>query len=130
MACETCAGGRCKGGGNLRCARREPADQHIAIILDTWGGSRTVVGTPESIQCNVRHDELVYVVPNLIVHEPIAWGDIPIVIERARLELVKWLDTRPNLTEIGYECVKMYRIRSLRHNQSRRSLDFSEITLT
>lgn len=111
--CTTCAGGAipCKGGGNKKCWRRDPRKARIAIILDSYGGARTIVGTKDSIRANTRHDELCYVVPRLIVHEPIAWNDIPIVIERARIELLMWLDRRPNLDEIAHECVTMYRLR-------------------
>ena len=80
-----------------------------------------MVGTPRSIRANIRHDEMMHMVPNLIVHEPIAWNDIPIVIERARLELLRWLDTRPNLTARQHQTIIMYRLRSLELNQG--SLD-------
>ncbi len=106
------------------------SDQFIAIIVDTYGCSRTIVADELSMGENVRHDELAHVVPNLIVHEPIAWGDIPIVIERARLELEKWLATRPNLTELQHQIVTMYRLRQSRHIGSQESLNVFEIVET
>lgn len=128
--CRACLGGAipCKGGGNLLCWRRDKRTAYIAIILDTYGGARTIVGTKQSIRANTRHDELRYIVPNLTVHEPIAWGDIPIVIERARLELLKWLDKRPNLTETQQQCVTFWRLRAL--EQPRGSLNLDEIVQT
>lgn len=116
--CVACLGGAipCKGGGNLGCWKRDPRPARIAAIVDSYGGIRTIVGTIKSIRANTRADELCHRVPHLIVHEPIAWNDIPIVIERARLELLKWLDRRPNLTEVEQECVAMYRLRCLRFN--------------
>jgi len=127
--CRACFGGivSCKGGGNTRCWRRNPKAAHIAIILDTYGGARTIVADRESLKANVRFDELVHVVPDLIVHEPIAWGDIPIVIERARIELERWLETRPNLDELQHEIIKMYRIRQLR---SGGTIDLNEVCET
>lgn len=115
-ACRACFGGiiPCKGGGNMRCWKRNPSNQHIAIVVDSYGGDRVIVGTPRSIREHVRPGELVHFVPKLIVHEPIAWNDIPIVIERARLELDKWLDTKPNtLNEARKECATMWRLRRL-----------------
>ena len=114
--CPVCRGVvGCKGGGNKQCRKRDPRSARIATILDTYGGARTIVGTLRSVRANTRQDELLHVVPNLIVHEPVAWNDIPIVIERARLELLKWLSTRPNLTEIEDLCVRLYHLRCLEH---------------
>ena len=100
----------------------------IAFMLDTYGGARTVVGEPESLQANAAVDDLVHVVPNLTVQEPIAWGDIPYVIERARIEFEKWLATRPNLDEEKHRSVTLYRLRALELNQ--RSLDLSSLVET
>lgn len=128
--CVACNGGAvpCKGGGNLLCWRRDPEDANIALILDSYGGTRTIVGTPESIEDNTRHDELCHTVPNLIVHEPIAWGDIPIVIERARVEFEMWLDQRPNLDEETARSVTLYRLRRLEQDQQ--SIDLYSIVET
>lgn len=123
--CRACLGGAipCKGGGNRLCWRRNKESAYIAIILDTYGGARTVVGTKDSLRANTRQGELRYIVPNLIVHEPIAWNDIPIVVERARLELLKWLDRRPNLTEVQYECVEMWKLHSTAQPKGSRNLE-------
>ena len=86
------------------------------------------MGTMKSIRAMTRPDELCHLVPNLIVHEPIAWGDIPIVVERARLEFLKWLDTRPNLTELNQNSVALYRLRCLEQNQ--KSLNIEAIVET
>lgn len=122
--CVACRGGEipCKGGGNKQCCKRHPGRQYIAAIVDSYGGIRTVVGTRGSIGANTRHDEICHVVPNLIVHEPIAWNDIPIVIERAKIEFEKWLDTRPNLTEDEARSVVLYRLRKLEQNQGSMNL--------
>lgn len=128
--CHACIGGAipCKGGGNFLCWRRHAGDQHIALILDTYGGTRTIVGTPESIKDNTRHDELCHTVPNLIVHEPIAWNDIPIVIERARVEFEMWLKQRPNLDEDTARAVTLYGLRCLEQDQQ--SIDLYSIAET
>jgi hypothetical protein len=129
-ACRICLGGiiPCKGGGNRGCWRRDPKVARIALILDSYGGARTIVGTRRSIQDNARQDELAHIIPRLRVHEPIAWNDIPLVIERARLEFEKWLDMRPNLPEHLHHAVTLYRLRKLEQNQ--RSLDLAVIAET
>jgi hypothetical protein len=131
-ACFACRGGSipCKGGGNMRCHRRNPHAARIALILDSYGGARTIVADRKSLKANVRHDELVHVVPGLLVHEPIAWDDIPIVIERARIEFEKWLETRPNLTEDEHRAVTLYRLRRLELPDAIGSLNPAEMVET
>lgn len=120
----------CKGGGNLRCRKRDPRPHYIALILDSYGSTRTVVATTRSMRANVRHDEWAHVVPRLIVHTPIAWNDIPIVIARAKLEFDKWLDTRPNLPKDMDLAVRLYRLRGLRHVGSKETLDVYSMVWT
>jgi hypothetical protein len=130
--CNACAGRTlpCKGGGNLDCVKRDPKPARIALILDTYGGARTIVGPRRSIKANTRHDEVCHVVPGLIVHEPIAWGDIPTVIERAKIEFEMWLDTRPNLTKDEHHAVVLYRLRQLEHPDSHGSCNIEEMVDT
>jgi hypothetical protein len=130
--CSACAGGAvpCKGGGNLGCWKRNPKPARIALILDSYGGARTIVGSLKSIKANTRHDDISHLVPRLIVHEPIAWGDIPIVIERARLEFESWLATLPNLTEDEDRSVRLYRLRNLEHHASHGACNVDEMAET
>lgn len=116
--CPVCQGiSLCRGGGERRCRKRDPKNARISLILDSYGGVRTVVGTIRSIKHNLRHDEFAYVVPRLIVHEPIAWDDIAIVIERARVEFEIWLETKPNLSQEFYDALAMYRLRCLEQDK-------------
>jgi hypothetical protein len=121
----------CKGGGNRWCANRNPYESIIAGILDTYGGLRVVVCHRNSLGCHARADELAIVVPKLTVHEPIAWGDIPIVIRRAEIEIDKWIAQRgiPN-DPVQRECVIMYRLRCLEHVDSKRSFNPDVIAFT
>jgi hypothetical protein len=126
--CPACHGSvPCKGGGNLDCHKRDPLTHHIALVLDSYGGVRTVVADWSSLMANVGRDEWAHVVPDLIVHTPIAWNDIPIVIARAKLEFDKWLDTRPNLDENFSRAVTLYRLRQLRHTDNQGSLDLNAV---
>lgn len=111
IACNDCAI-PCKGGGNRWCAKRNPEPCIIAGILDTYGGLRVIVTPRRSLRHHKRHDELAIIVPKLIVHEPIAWNDIPIVIRRVEIEIDKWIAQRgiPN-DSVQRECVVMYQLR-------------------
>lgn len=130
--CEACNGGAipCKGGGNPLCWRRSPEPQVLSAVLDSYGCVRTVVCTEESLWCHVGSGELAYTVPDLVLREPIAWNDIPLVIERARLELNKWLDTRPNLDAEMHDGAILYRLREKEQRIGKGSLDFNRIALT
>lgn len=130
--CPVCApyGVECKGGGNKLCRKRDPKPARIALILDQYGNTRTVVGTQESIKANTGPGEWTHLVPKLVVHTPIAWNDIPIVIERAKLEFDRWLEMRPNLSEDMHHAVVLYRLRCLRHVDSRETLDVNAMVWT
>lgn len=79
---------------------------------------------------HVRNGEMLYIVPKLLVHEPIAWNDIPLVVERAKIEFEKWLGTRPNLTEGDHNTVKLYWLRKSRHIDSHGSVNLADIVET
>ena len=89
--CPECRGLSCKGGGNHRCIRRDPKPSVLAGIIDTYGGIRFVVTQRRNLKAHVRADEVLIIVPKLKVHEPIAWGDIPMVIGRIEWEVTAWL---------------------------------------
>jgi hypothetical protein len=77
-SCPACRGSHsCYGGGNggnKACAQRDPRPSHIAGILDSFGGVRVVVAHKRSFKHHQRHDEFIAVVPDKLVHEPIAWA--------------------------------------------------------
>jgi hypothetical protein len=127
--CLVCRGQQCKGGGNTRCLQRDPHASHLAGILDTYGGLRFIVAHRNSFKHHVRHDELLIVVPNLVVHEPIAWNDIPIVVERITLTVNDWIERNHPNEFFAQEAIKMYRIRRL-EGQFARSLDLGAIVET
>lgn len=99
----------------MRCWRRNPHASHIGLILDSYGGSRTIVADKRSMRANTRHDEWLFTVPKIIVYEPIAWAEIPRVIAKSRWDFERWLDTQPNLTEEHQRAVLLYRLHKLRH---------------
>ncbi len=126
--CPECWGRECRGGGIRECVQRDPRPSHVAAILDTYGGMRVVVAHKPEFKHHRRHDEVLVMVPDLRVHTPIAWGDIPGVIGRAHAELDKWVEqNRPN-EPYAIEAVTMYQLRRLELEQG--SLDIYDIVET
>jgi hypothetical protein len=118
----------CFGGGNRACIKRDPHPSRLAGILDTYGGLRFVVTHKQNLGAHARADEVLIVVPDLRVHEPIAWGDIPSVISRIELEVERWLARGEPNEPHACQAARMYRLRKL--EQHRRSLDLSAIVET
>jgi hypothetical protein len=128
--CPACSGLDCKGGGNRSCAKRDPKPSRLYGIIDTYGGIRFVVTHRNAIKHHIKHDELLIAVPNLKVHEPIAWNDIPIVIARIELTVANYLKTYiPNDPTLA-QCAKMYRLRCLESRSAKGSLNLSAIVET
>lgn len=126
--CALCRDSECKGGGNPHCRARSPRPSFLYGILDTYGSLRFVV-TADDIGWHARHDEIAIRVPNLTVHEPIAWGHISFVIKRIEIAVDEWIEfgPAPN-TPWAREAIKMYRLREREH--VRRSLDLGSIAET
>jgi hypothetical protein len=129
--CPLCKGGECRGGGNKSCLQRDPLPSILAGILDTYGCIRFVVTHRDQLQYHVRPDELCIVVPNLTVHEPIAWGESYYVVGRIEHVVDEWIRQRgiPNDPHMR-ECVTMYRLRQLENPLFKKSLDISRIVET
>lgn len=110
------------------CYQRDARPSHVAAILDTYGGVRVIVAHKREFKQHRRSDEILIVVPDLLVHTPIAWGDIPGAIGRAHAELDRWVQhCRPN-EPYAVEAVTMYKLRRLEMNQG--SLDLYAIVET
>ncbi len=129
--CEACKhSSPCKGGGNKQCVRRNPRPSIVAAVLDTYGGMGVVVTHRKNLKHHVRHDELAIVAPGLIVHEPIAWNDIPIVIRRMEIEVDKWIARGIPNDPLHREIVTMYRLRCAEHPDNRGSRDLTKLVYT
>lgn len=127
--CQVCFGGECRGGGNRGCVQRDPRPSVLAGILDTYGGLRFIVAHRRSLRSHMRHDETCIVVPRLKVHEPIAWGEIPIVVARIEHTVREWIKVHsiPNQPHVR-DAVVMYQLRCLEQDQV--SLDLGVIAET
>lgn len=128
MNCRACNGFECKGGGNTICLRRDPHASHLAGIIDTFGSLRFVIAHRKTLKHHARPDELLLIVPGIVVHEPITWTDIPMVIGHIERWVDRWIvDNIPNEPH-AREAVRMYRLRCLEN--PRRALDMNTIVET
>lgn len=115
MACIACLDlTPCKGGGNRDCAKRDPRASVLAGILDTYGGIRYVVTYRSELKRHKRHDEVMIVVPDVTVHEPIASWDIPGVTRCVDLAVDEWLARGTPNEPHARECAVMYKLRRSR----------------
>jgi hypothetical protein len=130
MPCIACLDidGRCKGGGNLNCRKRDPRASVCAGILDTYGGIRYVVTHRSNLKHHRRPDEVAIIVPNLTVHEPIAWDDIPSVIATIDRAVDEWLSRGTPNEPHAQECAAMYQLR--RSRRQRDSVHIDDIVET
>lgn len=71
----------------------------VAGILDGYGGWHTVVAPRKSLKHHVRPGQIMVVVPQFKVQEPVPWNDIPMVIGRAELAILEWIGTRNDLSD-------------------------------
>lgn len=125
--CPVCHGKECWGGGNARCVQRDHWPSQVAAILDSYGGSRVVVDY--DFDGHLRASEFLIVVPNLVVFQPIAWGDIPGCVGRAEHELKQWAERNERSNDDATrEAIVLWRLRCLEQNQ--RSLDLEAICYT
>jgi len=98
-------------------------------ILDTFGGLRFVVCHRDELEHHRRHDETAIVVPTLRIHQPIAWGAIPGVINCITAAVSDWIAARRYGNEPHtVQAVRMYGLRSLEQRQ--RTFDINTIVET
>ena len=118
----------CLGGGNRRCVQRDNRPSILAGVIDTYGSIRFIVTQRKKLKHHVRHDEVSIIVPDLLVHEPIAWIDIPGAISRIELAVDDWLARGlPNEPHAREAAV---RLKLRRLEQDQQSLDLSAICET
>ena len=105
----------------------------VAAILDSYGNVGVAVATKRSMRWQARHDELLLIVPNFKVREPVPWAAIPTVIFTAHNYLDWWIETRNDPDFGGFrEHVTMYKLRKLENAGTgpRRSLHLPDIAYT
>jgi hypothetical protein len=92
----------------------------IAAVLDGYGGWHTVVAPRASLKHHVRPGQLLLVVPDFTVQEPVPWGDIPRVIRRAELHALWWVGSRNDPDDLKHPAVALFLLRRKRayHRES------------
>ena len=66
----------------------------VAGMLDGYGGWYTVVAPRKSLRHHVRPGQLLLVVPDYKVKEPVPWNNIPGLIRRVELHILWWINSR------------------------------------
>ena len=86
----------------------------VAGILDGYGGWRTVVAPLRGMHHHVNPGELLLIVPNYKVQEPIPWNDIPGLIRRVDLYILEWIRTRNDPDTLNHLAVALFLLRRTR----------------
>jgi hypothetical protein len=71
----------------------------VAGILDGYGGWHTVVAPRASLKHHVRPGQIMVVVPQYKVKEPVPWDEVPTVTRRAELAILEWIGQRNDLSD-------------------------------
>lgn len=100
----------------------------VAGVLDTYGGLRVVVTQRWRMRHHKRHDELLFVVPEFWVREPVEWDAIPYTIARVERHVAEWIRSRNDPDTLDNPCIKLYLIRCRRtdHKRAHNLLDIVE----
>ena len=71
----------------------------VAGILDGYGGWHTVVALRKSLRHHVRPGQLLLVVPDYKVKEPVPWNNIPGLIRHVELHIL-WGSTAATIPTV------------------------------
>lgn len=80
----------------------------VAGILSPDGGLRTVVTQRWRMQAHIKRGERLFVVPDLLVDEPVPWEQIPAVIGAVHRHVVKSLAPQNPCGECRQCCITLY----------------------
>lgn len=80
----------------------------VAGIIDSGGGLRVVVTQRWRIRHHVRKGERLFIVPDMLVQEPVPWDEIPAVINKAKLHLAKQMAAENSCGECRACCKTLY----------------------
>ena len=83
----------------------------VAAVLDGYGGWHTVVALHKTLKNHVRPGQLLLVVPDYKVLEPVPWNEIPIVISRTELYILEWIRTRNDPDDLKHPAVALFLLR-------------------
>ena len=98
----------------LALQRQHVVFSFAAGVLDCCGGLRVVVTAPLAAfvhHCNPARQELLFIVPDLVVPEPVPWNMIPWLIRRVEHHVREWIRTRNDPDALAHPTVVAYRKR-------------------
>lgn len=100
----------------------------VAGILDGYGGWHTVVAPRASLKYHVRPGQILIVVPNYKIQEPVPWNSIPIVTGMAEHAILEWIRTRNDPDDLKHPAVSLFLLRRQRtyHRESVNLYDIAE----
>jgi hypothetical protein len=84
------------------------AKSAVAGILSPDGGLRTIVTQRWRMQGHLAKGERLFVVPGLLVEEPVPWEEIPTVIRQVHQHIVKTLAPENPCGECRACCITLY----------------------
>lgn len=99
-----------------------------AGILDIYGGLRFVAAPLRNLVFHPLQDEMLFIVPDLWVEEPIEWNFIPTFIARIEAFVQEWIRGRNDPAVRESLPIKLYGLRCLEQNKE--SLDLYSIAET
>lgn len=92
----------------------------VAAILDGYGGWHTVVAPRKTLKHHIRPGQIMIVVPNYKIQEPVPWNNIPIVTGMAEHAILEWIRTRNDPDDLAHPAVALFLLRRQRtyHRES------------
>jgi len=103
---------------------------NIAGVMDSYGGLRVVVTERWRMKHHQRHDELLFIVPNFRIAEPVPWERIPEVVARVESYIAWFIASRNDPDFHNQEHIKLYKLRCLEHPHSKRATNLEHIVET
>jgi hypothetical protein len=86
----------------------------VAAVLDGYGGWHTVVAPRASLKHHWRPGQIMLVVPELRVREPVPWNEIAMITSRAELHILEWIRTRNDPETLRDPAVVLFLLRRMR----------------
>jgi hypothetical protein len=92
----------------------------VAAVLDGYGGWHVVVAPRNGLKHHIRPGQLLLIVPNYEVDEPVPFDQIPTVIRRAELHALWWIGSRNDPDDLKHPAVALFLLRRKRsfHRES------------
>ena len=100
----------------------------VAAILDGYGGWHTVVAHRKTFKYHVRPGQILLVVPDFKIQEPVPWERIAEVTGRAEAWILEWIRSRNDPEVLKDPAISLFLLRRTRgfHRESVHLYDIVE----